>query len=67
MNMLKKFLKQNFSLYKDTAILNADAISILKEFPKNSIDCIITDPPYFIDGMGNNWNVKKLNDKTKKK
>jgi len=43
-----------------------DSLKILKEIKSNSIDCVITDPPYFIEGMGNNWDLDKLNDKTKK-
>lgn len=66
MSNLGRFLKSNFILYKDVAIANANSLSLLKKFPSNSIDCVITDPPYFIDGMGNNWNVKDLNNKTKK-
>ena len=66
MSVLGNFLKQNFQCYKDIAIKNADSLQILKEFPKTSIDCIITDPPYFIDGMGNNWNVLKLEKSSKK-
>ena len=29
--------------------------------PSNSIDLIATDPPYFIDGMGDDWSHKRLN------
>ena len=38
----------------------------LKELAENSIDCIITDPPYFIDGMGSEWNDKNLKNKALK-
>ncbi len=38
----------------------------LKELSENSIDCIITDPPYFIDGMNDEWNDKKLKNKAAK-
>lgn len=37
-----------------------DCRSGLKNIPDNSIDFIVTDPPYFIDGMDNNWDDKKL-------
>lgn len=39
---------------------------MLKTIKDNSVDCVITDPPYFIDGMGNNWNVNKLYEKSQK-
>lgn len=48
-----------FDLYK------GDCRNILKSIPNNSIDLIVTDPPYFIDGMGNDWNDEKLKGKVK--
>lgn len=53
-------------LTKDIAICNGDSIEVLKSIKSNSVDACITDPPYFIDGMGNNWDVNTLNDKTSK-
>ena len=38
----------------------------MKNIPNEFIDCVITDPPYFIDGMDNNWDIEKLNNKVKK-
>lgn len=32
----------------------------------NSVSLFLTDPPYFIDGMGDDWNHQKLREKTKK-
>ena len=43
-----------------------DCRKIIKSIPDNSIDIIITDPPYFIDGMGDDWNDNKLKQKAKK-
>lgn len=43
-----------------------DCLKVLSELNDESVDCVITDPPYFIDGMGNNWNVSKLNEKANK-
>jgi len=34
--------------------------------PDNSVDFIVTDPPYFIDGMGGDWDDKKLKTKAAK-
>ncbi len=31
-----------------------------REIPDNSIDLVAMDPPYFIDGMGDDWNHKRL-------
>lgn len=37
-------------------ILNGDCIEILRDkIPDNSIDCIITDPPYNLGFMGKDW------------
>lgn len=49
-----------YTLYLD------DCRNVLKQMDDNSIDLIITDPPYFIDGMGNDWNKENLSKKVKK-
>lgn len=48
------------------SIYNTDCRNGLKKIPNNSIDFIVTDPPYFIDGMDDNWNDKKLKTKASK-
>ena len=50
----------NFELY------HGDCREIIKNIPDSSIDLIVTDPPYFIDGMGDDWNDKSLNNRVKK-
>lgn len=46
------------------SIFNIDCMEGIKLIPDNSIDCIITDPPYFIDKLTNTWNSEKIkNDK----
>lgn len=45
-------------------VINADSLRYIKEMPDNSVDAIITDPPYFIDGMGEDWDNGKLRKKT---
>lgn len=47
-------------------IYNDDCRNILKKLPDSSIDIVVTDPPYFIDGMGAEWNDSKLIKKVKK-
>jgi len=42
-------------------ILNNDCILELNKLENNSIDCVITDPPYFIDKLDNNWSSKEIN------
>lgn len=43
-------------------IINGDCLTELKKLENNSIDCIITDPPYFIDKLDNNWSSDEIND-----
>ncbi len=38
----------------------------MNEMADNSVSLILTDPPYFIDGMGDDWNHEKLKRKVKK-
>jgi len=47
--------KINFKLLKENIkIVQADCLLALDKIESNSVDCIITDPPYFLDGMENN-------------
>jgi len=36
-------------------IICGDALKILKEIPDNSIDAVVTDPPYGLVFMGKEW------------
>lgn len=47
-------------------ILHGDALQLLRELDDESVHLIATDPPYFIDGMGTDWNKSKLATRTKK-
>ncbi len=47
-------------------IYNDDCMKAFNKLKNNSIDFIVTDPPYFIDGMGDDWNDEKLNKKKSK-
>ena len=38
---------------KYNIIYNEDCLKGMKKIPSNSIDLIITDPPYFIDKLDN--------------
>ena len=39
-------------------LYNGDCLDLLKEFPDNSIDAIVTDPPYGISFMGKKWDYQ---------
>lgn len=45
---------------KNATIYNNDCFLEFQNLQINSIDLIATDPPYFLDGMDNNWSDKKL-------
>jgi len=58
MNWKDKFPKENRYFETDNGILYCgDSLSLLKEFDKNSIDLILTDPPYGVNS--NKKNNKK--------
>jgi len=42
-------------------LYNNDCLEQLKLLSDNSIDCVITDPPYFIDKFDSNWSIEKIN------
>ena len=41
-------------------IRNGDCLDLLRELPESSIDFIVTDPPYFLDQLGDEWNDKNI-------
>jgi site-specific DNA-methyltransferase (adenine-specific) len=47
-------------------LFNEDCRQGIKTLADHSIDFIVTDPPYFIDGMDDGWNDKKLKIKAAK-
>ena len=47
-------------------IYHRDCRAALQELGADSIDFIVTDPPYFLDGMGAEWNDTTLQKKAKK-
>lgn len=42
-----------------------DALLLLDEVKEESIDLVLTDPPYFLDKLDNNWDHRKVKAKTK--
>lgn len=59
--------KQNLNARNETTnddnivILNNDCMVELQKMADNSIDCVITDPPYFIDKLDNRWSSQQIN------
>ena len=42
---------------------HADCVEIMQKIPSNSIDMVCTDPPYFLDGLGDTWNKETIDNK----
>lgn len=42
-------------------VLNNDCMVELSKLEDNSIDCVITDPPYFIDKLDEKWSASEIN------
>ncbi|MDM7461118.1 MAG: DNA methyltransferase, partial [bacterium] len=40
-------------------ILCADALETLPQLPAESIDLVLTDPPYFLDKLDNEWTPER--------
>ena len=40
-----------------------ECIEMMKKIPANSIDMVCTDPPYFLDGLGSDWNKETIDTK----
>ena len=41
-------------------IICCDALTLLARLEDNSIDAALTDPPYFLDKLDNNWDYEKV-------
>lgn len=44
-------------------VINMDIMDFLPKLDGNSVDVIITDPPYFLDKLDNNWDYEKVSSK----
>lgn len=41
-------------------VILGDSLELLKKISDNSIDLVLTDPPYFLDKLDNNWNYQQV-------
>jgi site-specific DNA-methyltransferase (adenine-specific) len=41
-------------------IICADTLKLFSQIENDSIDVVLTDPPYFLDKLDNNWNYAKV-------
>lgn len=44
-------------------VVLGNCLDVMKRIPDNSIHLILTDPPYFLDKLDNNWSAKEVADK----
>ncbi len=44
-------------------VAHGECIEMMKKIPADSIDMVCTDPPYFLDGLGDDWNKEALDSK----
>lgn len=44
-------------------IICADTLELLPQIEDNSIDVVLTDPPYFLDKLDNNWDYEEVSKK----
>ena len=40
-----------------------ECVDMMKKISSNSVDMVLTDPPYFLDGLGDDWNKESLDNK----
>ena len=50
---------------KTLRIVHNDCMQELVKLDDESIDCVITDPPYFIDKLDNKWSSSEIKDDKK--
>ena len=55
--------KEIFQKIELNHIYHSDIMDFLPLLEDNTIDVIITDPPYFLDKMDNNWDYEKVSSK----
>lgn len=53
---------EKINSFIDQLILG-DSLEVLTEIPENSIDVVLTDPPYFLDKLDNGWDLSKVHNK----
>ena len=63
--VIEEEIKEKIKEKKNIQIINNDCILELEKLPDNSIDLVLTDPPYFIDKLDNKWSSNDVNNDTK--
>ena len=50
----------------DTVLRLGDCLELMPDMPTNSFHLIITDPPYFLDGLNDEWDTDALDERRDK-
>jgi len=56
--------KQGIGLMENEVYLG-DALTLIKRLKENSVDLVLTDPPYFLDKLDNEWDPNEVKKTTK--
>lgn len=63
--ILNIYKAKNAGLYEMSlpinTVITGDCIEVMKTFPENSIDCIVTDPPYGLSNVSPKETTEKIN------
>ena len=62
---LFKFKEKVVESKSNVELKHTDCRDEMRSIQDNQVSLILTDPPYFIDGMGENWDSKKLQKRVK--
>jgi site-specific DNA-methyltransferase (adenine-specific) len=52
-------LKENIDSFINKVICG-ECVEMMKKIPENSIDMVVTDPPYFLDRLDDKWNKERF-------
>ncbi|HXF48043.1 MAG TPA: site-specific DNA-methyltransferase [Verrucomicrobiae bacterium] len=47
-------------------LIHGDCLVKMKDIPNNSIHLVLTDPPYFLDCLSDEWDTEKINKRKKR-
>lgn len=64
--VIERFCVKPSTKKKSINLYNGDCFEFLKTIEDNSIDFILTDPPYFLSKLGDDWDNNKIQDSIKK-
>lgn len=64
--VIERFCVKSSIKKKSINLYNGDCFEFLKTIEDNSVDFILTDPPYFLSKLGDDWDNNKIQDSIKK-